>query len=447
MTPVEEFKPHKWQYEVLRAFDAKLARFFMLCWHRRARKTTLLLNLLLRECVDNENSVYGYIGPTITQAKAIIWRDPNMLNKYLPRDEIKRINESELFVEFKNNSVFRIEGADRVDRLRGPDWRGVALDEWALMKREIWEEILRPVIAQASDRWAMFAFTPKGVNHAYEYWNKCASWKEWYKSLLPVSESNLIPIEQLKQARIEMSDVLYDQELECSFIAREEKSLITTEMIEALLGVELFPAETKHLIACDPSEGGDECVIQVFENEKVVEQVILHENNTMIISGNIQNLGFKYGTKNYAGDSIGCGKGIADDLQLKGWDVQAINSAESAFENTRFYNKRTELWWNASELIRSRLVYPITDEELKRQLVAPKYEVIDSNGKIRLEPKKYTKELLGRSPDRADCFIYGLWGLRNITDKMSETKKPYRAQVYKYNPSVYHRRKLVYCGG
>ena len=365
-----------------------------------------------------------------------------MLDRYLPKDLIRRKNESELYIEFDNGSILKILGADKPESIKGMDFEGVGIDEWALVKREIWEETLRPIISQSATRWAMFAFTPKGTNHAKEYWNNSNSWREWHKTLLKASESNLLPEEELKQARIEMTDALYEQELECSFVAREEKSLITSEMLEALSSVELYETEMIKLIACDPACGGDECVINVFENSNITEQLILHEENTMIISGYIQNLGYKYGTKNYAGDSIGIGKGIVDDLRLKGWNVREINSAEKAFEETRFYNKRTEIWWYAAEKIRQKEVYPIKDEETKRQLVAPKYEVIDSNGKIRVEPKKYTKDILGRSPDRGDCYVYGIWGLQFFdSDNINENKrKVYAPQKYTYRPSVYGRR-------
>ena len=107
--PVKEFQPHKWQLEILKVFDERVARFFLLCWHRRARKTTLILNLLIRECVKNPKKVYGYIAPTYTQAKSIIWRDPNMLDKYLPKELVLRKNESELYAEFDNGSILAIK--------------------------------------------------------------------------------------------------------------------------------------------------------------------------------------------------------------------------------------------------------------------------------------------------------------------------------------------------
>jgi hypothetical protein len=95
--------------------------------------------------------------------------------------------------------------------------------------------------------------------------------------------------------------------------------------------------------------------------------------------------------------------------------VNPINSAEKSSNDERYYNLRAEMWWHAMEEIQNCNVdYPL-DEELRRQLSSVRYKVINSNGKIQLEPKEETKKRLGRSPDRADAFIYGLWALKNIT--------------------------------
>lgn len=398
-------------------FDHKKARFFLLCWHRRARKTTLLINLLIRECVKNPKKVYAYIGPTYTQAKGIIWRDPNMLDSYLPMELVKRKNESELYVEFNNQSILSLKGADNPDSIRGQDYEGVAIDEWALQKREIWEEILRPVITQSHDRWAMFAFTPKGINHASDYWEKSTGWVGWHRSLLKASESGIVQQSELDEAKKQMPPDMYAQEFECDFLIGEQLCLIKPYLVEALKGVVLYPHQNKRIIACDPSQGGDECVVYVIENSKIIDELILHINDTMKIVGELMVLSQKYACNDFAIDTIGIGKGIVDRLGELGKNVNAVNSADAATDKERFYNLRTEMWWYLMDrMIKRDIDYPI-DPELRRQLSSVRYKVINSNGKIQLEPKDETKKRLERSPDRADAFVYGIWGLRDVAEQ------------------------------
>jgi hypothetical protein len=98
MIPTKEFCKtiHTGQKKVLRAFDRKEARFFILNWARRHRKTTTAINILSKEAVKNPNSVYLYVGPTYKQAKNIIWRDPNMLSKWKAKEYIEKKVEQEL---------------------------------------------------------------------------------------------------------------------------------------------------------------------------------------------------------------------------------------------------------------------------------------------------------------------------------------------------------------
>ena len=56
----------------------------------------------------------------------------------------------------------------------------------------------------------------------------------------------------------------------------------------------------------------------------------------------------------------------------------------------------------------------IHDEETRRQLCSTKYRVMKSNGKILMEHKEDTKKKIGRSPDRADCYIMARWGIRRV---------------------------------
>lgn len=392
----------------------------MLNWHRRARKTTFGLNLLIREAFKHPKSVYGYIGPTYTQAKAIIWRDPNMFHRYLPEEIIKRKNESELYVELINGSIIAIKGADNPDSIRGQDYAGVFIDEWPLMKGIVWEEILRPIIAQDKKRWAMFAFTPKGQNFVYDYWLKADHWADWYKSFLPVSKSKMIDEVELEKAKREMPEELFNQEFECSFLADDQNTLISAKAVENLKNVHKHEREIRKIVSCDPSQGGDECVIYAFENTAIKEMKIVNTKDTMQIVGEIAVMMNKHNTRTCAVDSIGIGAGIYDRLREMGKHVIGINSAERASDEVKFYNRRAEMWWYLMELIKEgRVAYP-EDPELRRELSFVKYRVVNSNGKILLEPKDETKELLGRSPDRADAFVYGVWALQQATPDMKD---------------------------
>ena len=433
LIPVKKFREgtHAWQLDVLSNFDRRFKRFYMLRWHRRARKTTLILNILIRECLRHPNSVYPYVAPTYKQAKSIVWRDPNMLFTYLPpRNEVPWVaNESELFIRFPNGSVLPIKGGDDPDSLRGLDAQGVGFDEWALMKPAIWTEIFRPIIAQDPRRWAMFNFTPKGENHASEMERAALGWDDWYVSVLRASESGLIPQAELDKARREMPPWLYEQEFECAYITDEEMTLITSRMLDNLRGIHRSHPETRQIISCDPdcSIAGDECVIYAFENEKIIDEDIFHERDSDKIAFRCDLMSEKHQIPNIVVDRIGVGGGVYDQLcKKRHLNVQGFDSRERAANPTRFFNKRAEAWWYVMEqVIEKQIDYP--DDLFLRQDLASVH-VKPASKRLQLELKLDTKKRLGRSPDRGDAFIMGIDGLQYVTPLVKKRKRDHWAE-------------------
>lgn len=191
-----------------------------------------------------------------------------------------------------------------------------------------------------------------------------------------------------------------------------ENSLISGLMLANLKNITIYPKYLKRIISCDPSLGGDECVIQAIENHKVIEQLILHERDTMKIAGHMIALGNKYHCPNYDIDTIGF-KGIADRIKELKPDakINYINASAESYDSERFYNLRAEMWWYVMMLIQDQKIPYPEDEEIRSQLCSMRFKVVNSNGKIQLEPKEQTKKRIGRSPDRADAFVMGIWAL------------------------------------
>lgn len=197
-------------------------------------------------------------------------------------------------------------------------------------------------------------------------------------------------------------------------VTADQFILINPSAIEALKNVAHFTPYSKKIIACDPSQGGDATVVYVMDNCKIVEKKVFHLNDTMKLVGELMLISSAHKINDFAIDTIGIGKGVGDRLNEMGKKVQPINSAESAIDKEQFYNLRTEMWWNLLDLIQRREIPYPNDEELRKELSSVRYRVINSNGKIQLEPKDLTKKRIGHSPDSADAFVYGAWGTKQI---------------------------------
>lgn len=105
-------------------------------------------------------------------------------------------------------------------------------------------------------------------------------------------------------------------------------------------------------------------------------------------------------------DATGVGAGVAPQMQRNGCSATAVKVASAPTEKTElgeFQILRDQLWWACREWLRTdpgAMLPP--DELLIEELQTATYEVI--NGKVRIMKKETMRELLKRSPDRADAL-------------------------------------------
>ena len=157
-------KIRSYQHEIL--LDKRKNKVLVI--HRRAGKTSLVLNKLILEASRNPGKTFYYVCPTMRQAKEIAWKAPDMLNKYLPEEIIEKKNEVELTIYFTNKSQIRVTGADNPDTLRGVNPFGVAIDEYAQIKPQLYDEVIKPILI-ANGGWVWLIGTPMGRN---DFWLK-----------------------------------------------------------------------------------------------------------------------------------------------------------------------------------------------------------------------------------------------------------------------------------
>jgi len=139
-----------------------------------------------------------------------------------------------------------------------------------------------------------------------------------------------------------------------------------------------------------------------------------HQRQRARVLGLALAMGTRWLTRNYIVDEIGLGWGVAGDLaDIAGVNVQAFNSSQRA-ENSlpKMFNRRAEAWWYTMiQITEGRCAY-IEDAEIRRQLCSVTYTV--PCGKIQMELKSKVRARLGRSPDDADAFVMGNWGLQHV---------------------------------
>lgn len=231
-TPVAEtivqipYRPRALQKVVGKAM--RTHRFGVLVCHRRWGKSVCGVNVLQQGALmcEKPRPRFAYIGPTYRQAKATVWDYVKFYARPIPGIVF---NESELRADYPNGGQVRIYGGDDPDSLRGLYFDGVVVDEYGLHQSDIFSTVLRPAL---SDRegWALFLGTPNGRNQFYQIHEHAKADPTWFHALYKASETGILSVLELAEARKVMTADEYAQEYECSFEAAVKGAIYAAEL-------------------------------------------------------------------------------------------------------------------------------------------------------------------------------------------------------------------------
>lgn len=162
----------------------------------------------------------------MAQGRKSLWegidRDGFRYIDHFPPALIAQKKDQEMFITFRNGSLFRLVGTDRLEVV-GPNPVGCVFSEYSLQHPKGWSYI-RPILAE-NDGWAMFNFTPRGHNHGYKLYNMAAGNPDWYCERLSVDDTHAISQEAIDaERRAGMPEWMVQQEFYCSFEGSQEGS-------------------------------------------------------------------------------------------------------------------------------------------------------------------------------------------------------------------------------
>lgn len=219
-------------------------RFKIVAAGRRFGKSRLAAWVLLIEALKSTEKDCFYVAPTYQQAKDIMWG----VLKELGHEVITSAHENTSVLTLVNGRKIFLKGSDRPDTLRGVGLAYVVIDEYADMKPQVWEQILRPALSDVQGG-AMFIGTPKGRNHMYELFKYAESERddEWKAFHFTSYDNPLIPAKEFDNAKQSMSSFAFRQEFMASFEAAS-RDLFKEEWIKI---DEEEPEEGRYFITVD----------------------------------------------------------------------------------------------------------------------------------------------------------------------------------------------------
>lgn len=207
-----EVKLLKWQQKV---YSSK-ARFKVIAAGRRTGKTRLAAWMLLLYALKPGPGNVFYIAPTQGQARDILWQ--TLLEIGHPVITNTHINN--LQITLVNGKTISLKGADRPETMRGVSLKFLVMDEYADMRPSVWEQILRPALADCKGD-AMFIGTPMGRNHFYDLYKyaELSGDKDYEAWHFTSYDNETLDPSEIDAAKKSMSSYAFRQEFMASFEA------------------------------------------------------------------------------------------------------------------------------------------------------------------------------------------------------------------------------------
>jgi len=345
-----------------------------------------------------------WLAPTYRQVKSICWR---RLKRLLHDDDSWKTNEQELSMTHKHlDTVLELKGADNEDSLRGPGLQSAGLDECAMMKMNVWPEIIRPMLADTRGP-AAFIGTPKGRNWFYDLYakgllDKDSQWKSWH---FPTAINKYISAEEIEQARQDMSERLFKQEFLAEFL--DDDTGVFKKVRQCIVGELKTPILGRfYVMGVDLAKTEDFTVLTVVDSitREVVAFVRFRGVSWTEQKLRIQELAFTYNNALVIVDSTGVGDPIVEDLEAANISLH-YEGDRPGYKFT--HESKVRLIEGLAIAIEQRLItWPRTLEVLTQEVMNYEYFISDG-GRIKYGAPE------GKHDDCVVSLALANWGIRS----------------------------------
>ena len=192
------------------------ARFQVVAAGRRTGKSRYAAWKLIVKGLEAKRGQIFYVAPTQGQARDIMWQA--LLEVGHPVISSSHVNN--LQIKLVNGITIALKGADRPETMRGVSLYYLVMDEYADMKPEVWEQILRPALADLKGE-ALFIGTPMGRNHFYDLhqYASISNDEDWQGYHFTSYDNPLLDAVEIEAAKKSMSAFSFRQEFMASFEA------------------------------------------------------------------------------------------------------------------------------------------------------------------------------------------------------------------------------------
>jgi len=391
----------------LKVFHNK-SKFKVLKCGRRWGKTWLTAYMVLVSAIQKPNGRYFIISPSYNQTK-IMWEQ---ITDIAPKEIVNRVMVGDLFIELKNGSRIYAKSGDNPHVLRGYGLDGVAFDEAAYVKEEVWESVIEPALVDRNG-WAIFISTPAGRNWFYDLYlaGIDPNEKDWQSFEFTTYDNPFIPKDYIEKKRKKTPELIFRQEYLAEFV--DEGGMVFPGYARSIFDYPegAMPGEF-YVMGVDLGRHQDFTVIKVGKFSEMREVYTERFNNTDwdYIKERIRVIHNRYNRASIIIDSTGYGDPIYEDLAKEGLTINGVNL------NTKTKPLIIE---NLQLMLQNAQIRFLDDDASKYEFGSYTYTILPS-GHIRYEAP------VGRHDDTvvsAALMAYGMMGGSTSAIGMFEEEK------------------------
>lgn len=372
-----------------------------------------------------------YLWPEIHKwAMRINWHTVGR-GEFIPKEEL-----STRRISLRHGSAFPV-ASNRSDLIEGAhaDHMLYVFDESKVIPEATWVSAEGAMVSETA--WWLAISTPgEPVGKFYHIHVRREGTEDWTVRHVKMEEALRAGrlsekwVEDRKKEWGENSSIFQNRVLG-EFAESEEDNLIPLSWVEAAIerwkhwnrdNQDVTVTFKSDQLGVDVARGGaDKSVIAKRVGYTITELQKYNYDDTMELAGRVAPLLAVHSPSIAYIDVVGLGAGVYDRLseqfsnRVYSFHPQEKTDFRDAADIWEFKDVYSAAWWNIRELLDpsnprklEKLAAIPPDDQLLEELTAVKYSY-RSDGKIQVEPKEKTKEVIGRSPDTADAVVMAFW--------------------------------------
>lgn len=394
---------------------------------RRAGKSHVAGEYLVKTCVDNPGVICVYIALTRLSAKRIMWRtlkDICHANGFY-RDI--KWNNTELTVEFPNGSQIILAGAsdeNDIEVLRGSKYKLVVVDECASFKshfKEMVEEVIEPALIDLDGTLALIG-TPGAACSGYFFDASTSTTSGYSKHHWTIFDNPFIPNSRgwlenrMVQKGWTRENPIYKREWQGLWV-RSEDSLVYRFNRERNLYDGNYPKNMTYILGIDFGWNDDNafCILG-FNNESpniyVCETFAKNKMLVDEISARIHTYKERYGGfARIVADTGGLGKQICEEIKAR-YKLNLLPAEKQG--------KAAFIEVINSDFAAKRILVPTTEKQFIEEMEILQW---DDNEQKRMEDPRFANHL-------CDAFLYAAREAKHYLYKAPIAKPKVGSQQY-----------------